>query len=82
VGLFSFQYRVANVGILINVYILIEQARKYRTEVRACPSGKSVGPKFLSSNGVLAHSRIAEGVWSKISNALKRLGLRSRNFLT
>ena len=35
-------------------------AREYRTEVRVCPSGKSVGPKFLSSNGVLAHSRIAE----------------------
>jgi hypothetical protein len=32
----------------------------YRTEVRVCPSGKSVDPKFLSSNGVLAHSRIAE----------------------
>ena len=35
-------------------------AREYRTEVPVCPSGKSVGPKFLSSNGVLAHSRIAE----------------------
>jgi hypothetical protein len=35
-------------------------ARGYRTEVRVCPSGKSVGPKFLSSNGVLAHRRIAE----------------------
>ncbi len=35
-------------------------AREYRTEVRVCPSGKSVDPKFLSSNGVLAHSRIAE----------------------
>jgi len=35
-------------------------AREYGTEVRVCPSGKSVGPKFLSSNGVLAHSRIAE----------------------
>ena len=28
--------------------------------MRVCPSGKSVDPKFLSSNGVLAHSRIAE----------------------
>ena len=37
-------------------------AREYGTEVRVCPSGKSVGPKFLSSNGVLAHSRIAEEV--------------------
>ena len=35
-------------------------ARGYRTEVRVCPGGKSVDPKFLSSNGVLAHSRIAE----------------------
>jgi len=35
-------------------------AREYRTEVRVCPSGKSVDPKFLSSNGVLAHSRTAE----------------------
>ena len=35
-------------------------AREYRTEVRVCPGGKSVDPKFLSSNGVLAHSRIAE----------------------
>jgi hypothetical protein len=35
-------------------------AREYRTEVPVCPSGKSVDPKFLSSNGVLAHSRIAE----------------------
>jgi hypothetical protein len=61
VGLFSFQYRVANVCVLINDYILIEPAREYRTEVRVCPSGKSVGPKFPSSNGVLAHSRIAEG---------------------
>jgi hypothetical protein len=42
---------------------LLEQlAPEYRTEVRVCPSGKSVGPKFRSSNGVLAHSRIAEGV--------------------
>jgi hypothetical protein len=35
-------------------------AREYRTEVCVCPSGKSVDPKFLSSNGVLADSRIAE----------------------
>jgi hypothetical protein len=35
-------------------------AREYRTEVRVCPSGKSVDPKFLSSDGVLAHSRIVE----------------------
>jgi hypothetical protein len=28
--------------------------------VRVCPSGKSVDPKFLSSNDVLAHSRIVE----------------------
>ena len=35
-------------------------AREYRTEVRVCPSGKSVDPKFLSSNDVLAHSRIVE----------------------
>ena len=34
-------------------------AREY-TEVRVCPSGKSVDPKFLSSNDVLAHSRIVE----------------------
>jgi hypothetical protein len=34
--------------------------REYRTEVRVCPSGKSVDPKFLSSNDVLAHSRIVE----------------------
>jgi hypothetical protein len=35
-------------------------AREYRTEVRVCPSCKSVDSKFLSSNGVLAPSRIAE----------------------
>ncbi len=35
-------------------------AREYRTEVRVCPSGKSVDPKFLSSNDVRAHSRIVE----------------------
>jgi hypothetical protein len=35
-------------------------AREYRTEVRVCPSGKSVDPKFLSSNDVLAHRRIVE----------------------
>jgi hypothetical protein len=29
-------------------------------EVRVCPSGKSVDPKFLSSNDVLARSRIVE----------------------
>jgi hypothetical protein len=35
-------------------------AREYRTEVRVCPSGKSVDPKFLSSNDVLAHSPVVE----------------------
>jgi hypothetical protein len=38
----------------------LQLAREYRTEVRVCPSGKSVHPKFLSSNDVLAHSRIVE----------------------
>jgi hypothetical protein len=37
-----------------------QSAREYRTAVRVCPSGKSVDPKFLSSNDVLAHSRIVE----------------------
>jgi hypothetical protein len=35
-------------------------ARKCRTEVRVCPSSKSVHPKFPSSNDVLARSRIVE----------------------
>ena len=46
-------------------------AREYRTEVRVCPSGKSADPKFLSSNDVLAHSRIVKeyaSIWELIAS--------------